>query len=282
MVQKKTKRQHYVQREYLKNFCIKDSEYIYSYNLSNGKIGLLKPSSLCIIKNMYERSGSLDNKIESHIKEYEDKGIVQIKKIIQNGFMNAELFSKEDLKNLYHYVFLQLMRTKSGQLIFQSIKEGLNNGFTDCRKHVSNYELNLNKEIISNNTQWIYDNLEEFDQVIDSLWRFCQFINVCIYVSEQPLLITTDNPVYTDVVPSLKMPYLCYLKIALSPNILLDIELVMQDRLDKKINLSKFELSKEDAENFNKNIISNANYWIMSSIEFSREQKTLIFEQHKK
>lgn len=56
----------------------------------------------------------------------------------------------------------------------------------------------------------------------------------------------------------------------------------MQDRLEKKINLSKFELSKEDAENFNKNIISNANYWIMSSIEFSHEQKTLIFEQHKK
>lgn len=282
MKQQKTKRQHYVQREYLKNFCMEDSDYIYSYNLCNRKIGLLKPTSLCVIKNMYEISGSLDNKIENHIKEYEDKGIVQIKKIIQYGFMNDELFSKEDLKDLYHYVFLQLMRTKSGQLIFQSVKEGLKNGFSECNQHVSNYELNSNKDIINRNIQWIYDNLEEFDQVINSLWEFCHYINFCIYVSEQPLLITTDNPVYTDVVPSLKTPYLCYLKMALSPNILLDIELVVQNRLNKKINFSKFELSKEDAENFNKNIISNANYWIMSSIEFSREQKVLIFEQHKK
>lgn len=80
------------------------------------------------------------------------------------------------------------MRTKSGHLIFQSIKEGLNNGFTDCRKHVSNYELNLNKEIISNNTQWIYDNLEEFPDSLDDNQKEIKIKNIIYSLNKKGII----------------------------------------------------------------------------------------------
>ena len=232
MVQGKTKRQHYVQREYIKNFCINDTDLVYAYNVCAGNEKKLKSTSLCVIKEMYEISGNLDNRIENHLKEFEDKGIEQIKKIIDFESINDDIFTNEDLKSLYRYVFLQLIRTKSGQLVFQSIKENLDLKFSKPSKHVSNSELYKNSEIINRNIKWIHDNMNEFDDVIDSLWiAFHDSMRFGLYVSEKPLLITSDCPVDTDVIPGIYYPCMCYLKMALTPRILLDIEIVMNDSM---------------------------------------------------
>lgn len=284
MNQKDTRRQHYVQRLYLENFCINNSEYINAYNIKTGLEQNLKSKNLCVIKDMYEINGVVDNKIEKHIKEYEDKGIVQINKIIETKTINSELLSKQDLEDLYKYVFLQLMRTKSGQLIFQSIKESLVFDFSKARKHVSNDELCKNKNIIERNINWIHDNVNEFDSVIDSLWSvFHNSIRFGLYASNQALLITADNPVYTDIIPSLTCPYLCYFKMALSPKILLNIEILLQrGKIKEENRFFKCELTSDIANNFNNKIISNANYWVMSSNTFSNSQKQILKEQHKR
>lgn len=280
MVQRKTKRQHYVQREYIKNFCIDNSEFVYAYNVCVGNEKKLKTTSLCVIKEMYEISGNLDNRIENHLKEFEDKGIQQIKKIVDFESINGDIFTNEDLKSLYQYVFLQLIRTKSGQLVFQSIKENLDLKFSKPSKHVSNSELYKNSEIINRNIKWIHDNMNEFDDVIDSLWiAFHDSMRFGLYVSEKPLLITSDCPVDTDVIPGIYYPCMCYLKMALTPRILLDIEIVMNDSM-KVCNFFKCELTNDIAFDFNEKIISNANYWVMSSNEFSNLQRKLLIEQH--
>lgn len=280
MVQRKTKRQHYVQREYIKNFCINNTDSVNAYNICAGNEKKLKPTSLCVIKEMYEISGNLDNRIENHLKEFEDKGIQQIKKIVDFESINGDIFTNEDLKSLYQYVFLQLIRTKSGQLVFQSIKENLDLKFSKPSKHVSNSELYKNSEIINRNIKWIHDNMNEFDDVIDSLWiAFHDSMRFGLYVSEQPLLITSDCPIDTDVIPGIYNPCMCYLKMALTPRILLDIEIVMNDSM-KVCNFFKCELTNDIAFDFNEKIISNANYWVMSSNEFSNLQRKILIEQH--
>lgn len=282
MNRNETRRQHYVQRAYLENFCINNGEYINAYNIKTGKEQKLKSKALCVIKDMYEIHGVVDNKIEKHIKEYEDKGIVQINKIITTKTINSDLLSEKDLEDLYKYVFLQLMRTKSGQLIFQSVKE--NSNFSKPRRHVSNKDLSKNEDIIERNINWIHDNINEFDSVIDSLWStFHNSTRFGLYISKQALLITTDNPVYTDVKPSLAFPYLCYFKMAVSPKILLDIEILLQSRKIKEENrFFKCKLTSNIANDFNSKIISNANYWVMSSNTFSNSQKQILEEQNKK
>lgn len=280
MAQEKTRRQHYVQREYLKLFCVNGTDLIYSYNICTGEFKKLKPDNLCVIKDMYE-CGSVDNLIEMHIKEYEDRGIKQIKAVIDQKSFHSNQFTEEDLKSLYEYVFLQLTRTKSGQLIFQSVKDNLDVSFSNPRTHVSNEEIKNNKHIIDKNLEWIHDYIDEFDFVVDSLWNvFHESIRFGLYISEKPLLITTDNPVCTDVIPSLEFPSLCYFKMALSPNILLNIEVVLQKNIIGYINrFFECELTSDIADEFNKTIISNANYWVMSSTEFTNSQKQLLEEQ---
>ncbi|HAM31879.1 MAG TPA: hypothetical protein DCP49_10675, partial [Erysipelotrichaceae bacterium] len=90
--------------------------------------------------------------------------------------------------------------------------------------------------------------------------------------------LTTDNPVYFDVKPSLKFYTLMLLKMPISPNILLSIEIdLIHLKRDKIANI---EGEKGYADAFNEQLIHNANYWIMSGYEFTDTQRKIFNEQH--
>ena len=99
-----------------------------------------------------------------------------------------------------------------------------------------------------------------------------------LYKYENPILLTTDNPVYFDVKPSLKFYTLMLLKMPISPNILLSIEIdLIHLKRDKIANI---EGEKGYADAFNEQLIHNANYWIMSGYEFTDTQRKIFNEQH--
>lgn len=237
------------------------------------------PINLCVMNNMYEKKGIIDNRIEMYLKQFEDAGIIQIKKIIKHQRMTRDLFSDEDLKNLFYYVCIQFFRVKSNQLIYKSIKDNLENNFSEVRSHITNKEIKQNETIIDESISWLYDHLDDLSKSLELIWEVTEnYMHFVLYKYENPILLTTDNPVYFDVKPSLKFYTLMLLKMPISPNILLSIEIdLIHLKRDKIANI---EGEKGYADAFNEQLIHNANYWIMSGYEFTDTQRKILNEQH--
>ncbi len=279
MNRKLTVRQHYVQRAYLDSFIVKEEIGIYAYNVMTDEVKKMWPINLCVMNNMYEKKGLIDNRIEIYLKQFEDAGIIQIKKIIKHQRMTRDLFSDEDLKNLFYYVCIQFFRVKSNQLIYKSIKDNLENNFSEVRSHITNKEIKQNETIIDESISWLYDHLDDLSKSLELIWEVTEnYMHFVLYKYENPILLTTDNPVYFDVKPSLKFYTLMLLKMPISPNILLSIEIdLIHLKRDKIANI---EGEKGYADAFNEQLIHNANYWIMSGYEFTDTQRKIFNEQH--
>lgn len=275
-----TIRQHVVQKEYLESFVLDKNIGLYAFNVKNNKFINAFPRNICVEKKTYEIKGrEPDNVIENYMSQnYEREAIKLIKKIVKQQNIDLNCFTEKDFKYIFKYLFLQLCRTDSGRIISHSVKMDLNNDFKNPRPHITEKEIKENQSIINDANILMHDHLEEFDKAIENVWNyFYPRINFGIFICKDSSLITTDNPVLTYSKPSENYPTITVIEMALSPNVLLHIEILRQGNSKrKKIGYFKDDITEEKVKMFNESVIFNANYWIVSGIPFSNELKESI------
>lgn len=280
-----TIRQHVVQKEYLELFVLDDNIGLYAVDVKRNQFLNVFPKNICVEKKTYEIEGKEpDNVIENYMNHnYEKEAIKLIRKIVKQQNIDLNSFTEEDLKCIYKYFYLQLWRTDSGRIMFHSVKMDLDNDFKNPRPHITEKEIRENESVINDANLWMHDHLEEFEKKIENSWNYYYpRIRFGISFCKDSSLITTDNPVLTYSRPSEDYPLITVMKMALSPNVLLHIEILRQDNFKQKnIGYFKNEITKEEVKIFNESVISNANYWIISGIPFSCELKESIKKQIK-
>ncbi len=273
------KDQHIVPRGYLKNFSDSKNK-VWAYHFVQGKVIKKSVKKICCHNYAYEVSKSdIDNILENYLADCEKISIPLIDKLIKNKIINEKILDENELKNLFKFVFLQLWRTESGRILFYSIHEKLNNDFVKAREHMTLDEIRKNEDIINKSNIWARDNLNDFDKYIQCIWDvFNSEIRFGLYISDYPILMTSDNPVIVKVLPDCKAPSMMIMKMALNPYLLLSIEICFFDFVQNTF--FNINLSKEGAKTYNEQLFINSNYWIISSEECYSNFNKLIQENN--
>lgn len=295
-MEKETKvvNQHYVQKRYLQNFLSKDNKTFYVYNLKAEKIYKSSPKKVCFEKYTYESQDEINNKLENHIKRYEDLGIKVINKIIERQELNTDDFPFKELGDLYNYIYLQLLRTNAGRIIYESVKDsmeqGIDNAFSVPREHIDNDEIGQNETLINRFNTRAIESLDNFDNEITSLWKYLYpYMGIEIHKSNNLRLLTSDNPVFCGSIykqiivenrPK-KIPSFSNMKLAISPYLMVEIY-ISTDFLRQGNIVINNVITDDDVKSFNRNIISNSNYFIISPTEFSKDEEKLLLSQTKR
>lgn len=257
-----TKKQHYYPRSLLKYFAdSKDKVYVYSSHRNT--FNQMNYTKICVSNKTYETDDITDNILENNLAKYETK-----MGSILDEFFNRNIIeiSEEQQKFIYKFFWLQYLRTDSGRIKLMQL---LYNPFLYKPKK---YPLEFN-DILKNKKEIKQFNkvfkdekelellLNCFEKPKDMVFRIC---------ATTENLLTSDNPVIgTNNWQRIFLP--------INPNICFQFK-------NKKFvqNNNMFTiLTSKHVDYLNKATINTANYFVISNLSFTNEEKQYIINRFK-
>lgn len=257
-----TKKQHYYPRCLLKYFAdSKDKVYVYSSHRKS--FNHMNYSKICASNKTYETDDVIDNILENNLAKYETKMGGILDEILNRNIIEI---SEEKQNFIYKFFYLQYFRTDSGRI---KLMQFLYNPYIyKPRKYPLEYNdiLNNKKEIKKFNEVFKDEKelellLKIFEKPKDMVFRIC---------TTKENLITSDNPVIgTDNGQRIFLP--------INPHICFQFK-------NKKFvqNNSLFTvLTQNHVDYLNKATINTANYFVISNLSFTNEEKQYIINRFK-
>ncbi|HEM5291356.1 TPA: DUF4238 domain-containing protein [Streptococcus suis] len=258
-----TRKQHYYPSSLLKFFA-NEKGIVFSYVCKSNKIVRVKPENICHRKDTYESGGVVDNILENKLSQIESQ-VSPIVCHILDGLNKKDLFISDLQKDiLFRYVWLQYLRTDAGRVNFITHWENPKkykprirpievHEIDDCSDKIKKFNL-------------VFKNSDNFEKYFLSL-KCPESMKLHVAISEKPLL-TSDNPVIgTDNWKQIVMP--------IHPHICIEF----QDAAFSSSENLVVVLSEEKTSFLNMAMINTANYYVISSEQFSIDQNCYIYNR---
>src|SRR4051812_33989823 len=104
------KRHHYVPASLSRGFTADGERELYLYDVKEGRIVSASPKDVFAVRELHtiQREHGIEDRnfVEDYLMDFEDKGVVALRK-----FISARILSDEDRSNVAMFWALQLVRT---------------------------------------------------------------------------------------------------------------------------------------------------------------------------
>ncbi|MEK6862529.1 MAG: DUF4238 domain-containing protein, partial [Nanoarchaeota archaeon] len=182
-----SKRQHYVNQAYLKNFRIESTkDGLFMYDKEKMSISRVKTANVASENFFYDRTE--ERIIEKTLAEFEDECSIVLKKIIEKE--DLDQLTNEENELLAMFVAVQFLRSKELRIDYKQIAEAILNLFAKYRiPDFKEGDVKVVEDSLSGlHVQTIFKDSEHFARLfLDKSWK------LCINNSSIPFW-TSDNP----------------------------------------------------------------------------------------
>lgn len=248
-----TKKQHYVPRMYLRNFCIEgEKDKCFEYNPNTKSVRITNINNLCEERYLYEIRNEegdflvpdLKNQIEKALSIVETQDAEFLRFLLEeieqsNDFI---VLNDEQIKSLFSFIFLMILRNPA-------FKDAL----PETLKYINGTELKTKTEI---KIAWIYIllNVDYSDEIENTQITFLK-------TKESNPFITSELPMFFSGYPIQRDFYM-----PLSSKVAVEMSIATNEHYDKNMCVIR-DLSIEDVDYYNCKVLNLEGSIISSSRE---------------